>query len=908
MFGPPQLLPLFVLMAVCPLLSSGAEKVSFNRDIRPILSKNCFVCHGPDQHSRQANMRLDTRADATGANGGHAGIVPGDSAKSRIVARITHPTQPMPPKGAGERLSDTQVQLIRRWIDEGANYDRHWAFEPPVRPELPEVRQSAWTKNEIDYFVLSRLEAEGLTPSPEADRYTLVRRIYLDLIGMPPFPEQAEAFIKDPSPDAYERVVDGLFNSPHYGERWASTWLDLARYADSKGYEADRLRTIWPYRDWVIRAFNENMPFDRFTLLQLAGDLLPVPSRDQLIATGFHRNTMTNDEGGTDDEEFRDAAVKDRVATTGQVWMGLTWGCAQCHSHKFDPLSHKEFYQLYAFFNQSEDSDKVNDRPRLKLDGKTTTLIMRDLPPDKRRETRIHRRGNFLDPGEPVDAAVPEAFHPLAEGAPRNRLGLAKWLVDKKNPLTARVTVNRFWARLFGAGLVETEEDFGNQGMPPSHPQLLDWLATEFMRLDWDMKGIQKKIVMSATYRQSSDVTPQLLERDRFNRLLARGPRVRLDAEIVRDQMLSASGLLSTKMYGPPVMPLQPDGVWQVVYNSDRWETSTGEDRYRRAVYTLWRRTSPYPAAMTFDAPSAEVCTMRRIRTNTPLQALVTLNDPLALEAAQHLAARVLREAGADFDARAARAFQLCLTRPPNEHEIERLRLLHEETKRKLKDNPQATAKLLNVGRIIYPGDRTATILPASRTRTMEWRYQFAEPPANWTKPDFDDSNWKRAAGVFGYIEPPKKPEKKEEDDEELERYKKPEPRTPWNSEKIWLRRKFEVDGPGYEDFRLRVEFRGAFKVWINGIEAASSGDEISGPVDVKVSREAEKTIRPGRSSIAIAAQRTIEGKGDQYIDASLTALRPPEYEASRPDDAERAAWVMLAQVLLNLDETLTKR
>ncbi|MCP5116022.1 MAG: DUF1553 domain-containing protein, partial [bacterium] len=322
----------------------------------------------------------------------------------------------------------------------------------------------------------------------------------------------------------------------------------------------------------------------------------------------------------------------------------LTWGCAQFHSHKFDPLSHQEFYQLYAFFNQSEDSDKVNDRPKLKLDRKTTTLIMRELAADKRRETRIHQRGNFLDPGAVVEAKAPTAFHAFPEDAPRDRLGLAKWLVDNRNPLTARVTVNRFWARLFGAGLVETEEDFGNQGVPPSHPKLLDWMATEFMRLDWDMKGILKKIVMSATYRQASDVGPELLERDRFNRLLARGPRVRLDAEMVRDQMLAASGLLSKKMYGPPVMPLQPDGVWQVVYNRDRWETSSGEDRYRRAVYTLWRRTSPYPAAMTFDAPSAELCTMRRIRTNTPLQALVTLNDPLSIEAARHLADRVLRE------------------------------------------------------------------------------------------------------------------------------------------------------------------------------------------------------------------------------------------------------------------------
>ena len=507
-----------------------------------------------------------------------------------------------------------------------------------------------------------------------------------------------------------------------------------------------------------------------------------------------------------------------------------------------------------------------------------------------------------------MEAAAPEAFHPFAEGAPRNRLGLAKWLVDKNNPLTARVTVNRFWARLFGAGLVETEEDFGNQGTPPSHPQLLDWLATEFMRLDWDIKGIQKKMVMSATYRQSSDVTPALMERDRYNRLLARGPRVRLDAEIVRDQMLAASELLSKKMYGAPVKPLQPDGVWQVVYNSDGWETSTGEDRYRRAVYTLWRRTSPYPAATMFDAPSAEVCTMRRIRTNTPLQALVTLNDPLALEAAQHLAGRVVREPGSDFAERAKRAFQLAVTRPPTEQEIARLRTLHEEAKHKLKDDPQATAKLLNVGRIIYSRDRMATILPGSRTQPLEWRYQTSQPQENWTQPGFDDSAWKKASGVFGHIKPAKKPEKKDDEDDELSSYKKPEARTLWDSEKIWLRRNFEVPGPGYEDFRLRVEFRGSFRAWINGVEAANSGDEFSGPLDVKVFQDAGKTIHPGRNTIVVAAQRTIEGDGDQYIDVGLTALRPPEYEATRADDPDRAAWVVVAQVLLNLDETLTKR
>jgi len=882
----------------------AGEPVSYNRDIRPILSKNCFACHGPDEHSRQAGVRLDAREYATGQKGGLKAIVPGDRAASRVMVRIRHPKRPMPPPETGNKLTPEEIELIGRWIDQGAHYEAHWAFEPPRRPALPEVHNTGWPKNEIDYFVLARLEAEGLKPSPEADRYTLIRRLYLDLIGLPPPLEAVDAFVADPNPASYERLVEELLNSPHYGERWASLWLDLARYADSKGYEADRLRSIWPWRDWVIRALNDNLPYDRFTILQLAGDLLPEAGRDELIATGFHRNTMTNDEGGTDDEEFRDAAVKDRVATTGQVWMGLTWGCAQCHNHKYDPISKKEFYQLYAFFNQTEDSDKMDDRPRLKLDGNVTTLILRELPAEQRRQTRVHQRGNFLDPGEPVEPDVPAAFHPFPDGAPRNRLGLAQWLVDKRNPLTARVAVNRFWARLFGTGLVETEEDFGNQGAPPSHPELLDWLAAEFMRLDWDMKALLRTIVLSATYRQSSDVSPELLERDRFNRLLARGPRVRLEAEIVRDQMLAVSGLLSRKMFGPPVMPLQPEGVWQVVYSRDRWETSSGEDRYRRALYTFRRRTSPYPALTNFDAPSGEVCTLRRIRTNTPLQALVNLNDPLALEAASALAARVCRSAGESFEERLRHAFRLVLIRPPKPAELDRLAKLYEEARARLKRDSGAARRLLEPAKIIYPEDRRQAIVPPSTTGPVEWRFRASEPEDGWTRPDFDDSLWERGAALFGRIAPKKPPK---EGEEELV-YTPPPVRTPWDSERLWLRRVFELPGEGFEDFRLRIEFRGSFDVWINGVHAASSGEEAAGPLDLKVAPAAAATIRPGRNLIAVAARRTAAGDGDQYIDVALTALRPPALSAPRPDDAERAAWVMVAHVLLNLDETVTKR
>ncbi|MBL8178730.1 MAG: PSD1 domain-containing protein, partial [Bryobacterales bacterium] len=467
-----------ILLACFSSALHAQTPVDFQRDIRPILNKKCIACHGADDRGRMANLRLDTHDGATGRSGGYKGIVPGDSAASRVVARITDDKRPMPP--SGPRLSATEVSLIRRWIDAGAPYTNHWAFEKPRIKGEPHG-------NPIDHYVRVKLDQVGLGFSPEADKHTLARRAALDLTGLPPSKEILAAYLADNSAKAYESMLDKLLGQPQFGERWAKVWLDLARYADTQGYEKDNHRTIWPYRDWVIRAFNSNMPFDRFTIEQLAGDLLPKPTEDQLIATGFHRNTMTNTEGGTDDEEFRDAAVKDRVAVSGQVWMGLTAGCAQCHTHKYDPISHKEFYQLYAFLNQTEDKDLPSDVPVLKV-ADASTLIMRELGGDKRRKTRIHDRGNFLNPTDEVQPDVPSAFHPLPAGAPRNRLGFAQWLVSKDNPLTARVTANRFWARMFGRGIVESEEDFGTQGATPSHPELLDWLAVEFMRTDWNVK------------------------------------------------------------------------------------------------------------------------------------------------------------------------------------------------------------------------------------------------------------------------------------------------------------------------------------------------------------------------------------------------------------------------------------
>lgn len=860
-------------------LAAGAVCLAadYQRDIRPLLAKRCVACHGPDEKARMANLRLDLPKGA-----------PGD----RILARITDEKRPMPP--TGPRLKAEEIALIRQWIGEGAPFSNHWAFEAPKRAARPQVRNAAWARNEFDYFVLARLEREGLAPSPEADAYTLARRVALDLTGLPPEPGAVDAFVRDKSAGAYERFVDQMLASPQYGERWARVWLDLARYADTQGYEKDNRRTIWPYRDWVIRAFNSNMPFDRFTLAQIAGDLLPNASEDDLIATGFHRNTMTNTEGGTDDEEFRDAAVKDRVATTGLVWMGLSFGCAQCHTHKYDPIPHKEFYQIYGLFNQSEDNDKPDDSPVLKL-ASASTLVMRDLPADKARKTRIHERGNFLNPGEEVEPGVLTGLHPFPAGAPKNRLGLAQWLVDKANPLTARVQVNRYWARLFGAGLVESEEDFGTQGVPPTHPEVMDWLATEYMRLGWDTKAILKTMVMSATYRQSSAVTPTLLEKDPRNRLLARGARFRLDAEVVRDQALAVSGLLSRKLYGPPVMPWQPDGIWTVVYNAERWETSAGEDRYRRGLYTFLRRTSPYPSMITYDAPTGEVCTVRRIRTNTPLQALASLNDPVSMEAAQRLAARALKESSSHDAERAEHMFKLVLVRPPSREELRRVVALHKDAAAELRSNAASQTKLLNYDRTMYPSDREAVWIADARGAAAEWRYTVNEPAEGWQGAGFDASAWTAGRGQFGQYKELKTPPANLKLG------------TDWDSDQLWLRVEFNAaETP--EALKLLARTACHFEAWINGVPAASSNLERGDYYEYNVSKDALAALKPGRNVLAVRATRSSESKVGQLFDASLVAVLPLSQERASNERAKNAAWVVVANTLLNLDEAVTRR
>jgi hypothetical protein len=784
----------WIAISIGGMLAGGAARgeepraIDFSRDVRPILSNHCYQCHGPDDQARQADLRLDKADGATSElPSGLRAIVPGRPDDSELIARITTTDESlrMPPAELGRRPTEQEVDVLRRWIEQGAGYSQHWAYVPPERPALPPISDPVWPANAIDHFVLARLDREGLRPTLPAERYELLRRVALDLTGLPPSPEEADRFANDSSPEAYEKAVDALLAKASYGERWAAMWLDLARYGDSAGYLHDPPRTIWRFRDWLIRALNANTPYDQFTIEMLAGDLLPGATSEQIIATGFHRNTTTNTEGGSNSGEYHFASVVDRVNTTMQVWMGSTFACAQCHNHKYDPFSQREYYQVLAVFNNTadfnseepslevarvgleaehaaftaqlaegrrlleEETARVDARQaqwessvdraslpqpvaealavpeaertpaqrdaiaahhrglsperaaadteatRLKSEVDrtgTTTMIMREVDP---RPTHIHIRGEFASLGEAVSPGVPAVLHPLSPDTKLDRLGLARWLVDPANPLFARVAVNRFWQEIFGVGIVESSEEFGMQGDPPSHPELLDWLATEYARLGWDSKQLLKLIVTSATYRQASKVDAELAARDPYNRLLARGPRVRLSAEALRDQALAASGLLSPKMFGPPVHPYQPlNGLAAAFGPSTDWENSQGEDGHRRALYTRWRRNLPYPSMIAFDVPERAVCSLRRTRTNTPLQALVTLNDPVYVEAAQGLARRMMLEAGPTPEDRAGLGFRAVLTRPPTAAEVARLTDLYAQARQRLAGDPAAAAAL----------------------------------------------------------------------------------------------------------------------------------------------------------------------------------------------------------------------
>ncbi|MEZ4699858.1 MAG: PSD1 and planctomycete cytochrome C domain-containing protein [Rhodothermales bacterium] len=679
------------LLILCVTLVAGGVYLfraahappDFNSEIRPLLNGQCLRCHGGVRQAGDFSLLFPDDALLPGESG-RIPIVPGQPDSSEVIRRIRldDPEERMPYEHPP--LSEQQIDLLTRWIAAGAKWETHWAYVPPDPNLAPPAVRSRWVRGGIDRFVYDRLLEAGLSPSAEADCYTLARRVSLDLTGLPVAPEQADGLCRADADAAYERFVDSLLATPAYGEHLAATWLDLARYADTKGYRPDLHREIWKYRDWVIEAFNADMPFDRFTIEQLAGDLLPEPTDAQRLATAFHRNSMANDEGGSDDEEFRVAAVIDRVNTTWEVWMGTTMACVQCHSHPYDPFRHEDYYASFAFFNNTADTDHGSERPRLAvfdpvLGDTVRTPVMVELEGDARRTTHVFNRGNWLDPGDAIAPGVPGALPAMPADLPSNRLGLARWIVGPDNPLAARVLANRLWAGVWGRGIVETLEDFGSQGEPPTHPELLDWLAVRLRTTHaWHIKPFLKEIVLSAAYRQSSRLTPALREADPDNRLLARGPRTRLSAEQIRDQGLAVSGLLNPVVGGPSVKPVQPPGIWSVQLRPQiRWiDDEDPADRHRRALYTYWRRSSPYPSMVAFDSPSREFCISRRVSTNTPLQAFVTLNDPVYVEMAQALAAR-MADAGPSLDAQLARGYRLAVAAPPSPDALEALRRLH---------------------------------------------------------------------------------------------------------------------------------------------------------------------------------------------------------------------------------------
>lgn len=867
------------------------KKIDYNVDVKPILNKSCIGCHGGVKKAGDISFLFEHEMLEPGKSG-KAPVVRGDAHASEMIRRILSedPDERMP-KDA-EPLPQEEVEILTRWINEGASWEKHWSYKKVESPSIPALRSLSnlfgllnrkevnWVKNEIDYFVLDKLKEKKLSFSPEADKATLIRRVSIDLTGLPPTEKEVADFVEDQDPKAYEKVVDRLLKSPAYGERWTSMWMDLARYADTKGYEKDGGRNIWRYRDYVLKSFNADKPFDQFTTEQLAGDLMSskneFPTEEKLIATGFHRNTMNNDEGGTSDEEFRVAAQIDRIGTTWEVWQGTTFACIQCHSHPYDPISHEEYFKYMAFFNNTRDEDVPSESPTLRLyknedstavqqilswvrthkpaqssefnqflkvmepkiqshdfklqgsstfiDGKYLGLkhktsavlpnmtltgknrlvlsvgtgaenavltIMKDsisktllakIPvpntvgkgdtvmvvpmtaltgkhnlyftlesaktPDKwvqirwvalqnaipgkgaegydsivntyakllttrveetpvlwegegdlKRNTHVFVRGNWLVKGNEVQPDIPELFGGMPAGYSKDRLGLTKWMVHRDNPLTARVIVNRFWEQLFGRGIVETLEDFGSQGAEPSHPELLDWLAVAFMETDqWSVKKMLKRVVMSATYQQTSKSDRARMEKDPANEWLSRGPRVRLSAEQVRDQALAVSGLLSSKMYGPSVMPPQPEGIWLSPYSGESWVLSEGEDKHRRAVYTYWKRTAPYPSMVTFDAPSREFCQSRRIRTNTPLQALVTLNDPVYLEAAEHLALE-MKKRGKEPKKQLSEGYRLLTFQSIQDKNLDILLKIYREALTEYQKNPAEIDRILIYGK-----------------------------------------------------------------------------------------------------------------------------------------------------------------------------------------------------------------
>ena len=727
------------------LLAAPPDRVDFRRDIQPILAENCFLCHGPDSKTRKADLRLDIKEGALRKT--DPVIVPGKSGESELLTRVitTEPDQLMPPRKSGKTLTSRQIDLLKMWIDQGASWSNHWAFTPPHRPNPPAVKDFGWPKNAIDAFILAKLESEKFAPSPEADRIKLIRRVTLDLTGLPPTLGEVNAFLADGAVDAYPRLVDRLLASPAYGERMAMEWLDGARYADTNGYQNDFARTMWPWRDWVIKAFNSDLPFDRFTVEQIAGDLLPNASLSQRVATGFNRNNRTVTEAGSLDEEWRIENAVDRVETTATVFMGLTMGCGRCHDHKYDPISQSEFYQFLGYFNSVNEKGVYTetrgnvpplvivpseaDQTRLtefelaiavaksygtkqhtEILAKAkaeyekslpSVMVMEDMATP--RPTYVLKRGQYdqpdlkhkVEPGTPVALPLPPA------GTPPTRLGLASWLTSSENPLTARVVVNKIWQHHFGQGLVRTTENFGVQGEPPSHPELLDWLATELIRTGWNIKTMHRLIVTSATYRQSSRVPQALLAHDPENRLLARGPRFRFSAEVVRDNALAIGGLLTNRLGGPSVKPYQPAGLWEELAGGageGPYVQDKGPALYRRSLYIYRKRTVPHPVLATFDAPSRETCQVKRPRTNTPLQALELLNDVAYVEAARGLAQLMIAEGGSTVEDRITYAFRRATARGPASAELTVLRRGFDRYLATYRANKEAANQLIQHG------------------------------------------------------------------------------------------------------------------------------------------------------------------------------------------------------------------
>ena len=704
-------------------------QVDFNVHIRPILSDRCFKCHGPDAKQRQANLRLDIPDSAFGAlkeSPGLFAIVPGKPEESQVYHRIisADTAERMPPPSSNLVLTEYEIRLIEKWIKQGAAYKPHWAFITPQPQQLPETENKKWAKNEIDHFILAMMESIDLSPNEQADKERLLKRVCFDLTGLPVTIEMQDRFLNDHAANAYEKIVDELLANKHYGEKMAVNWLDAARYADSHGYQDDGLRTMWPWRDWVIHAFNENYSYDKFVTWQLAGDLLPEPTKEMLLATGFNRNHKITQEGGVIDEEYRLEYVTDRTNTFAKTFLAMTYECAKCHDHKFDPISQRSYYSTFAFFNQINEKGLLGDitlasladPPNMKIStddiknilqfinkkdtADVQVMIMKDS--NKTRPTHILKRGVYDQLGDSVSFNTPPKIFPFdSVKLEKNRLGLAKWLFDKKHPLTARVFVNRIWQEFFGRGLVKTSGDFGMQGEPPSHPELLDWLALDFMNNGWNIKRLVKQIVMSATYCQSSVVTKQKLSKDPENIYLSRSPRARYAAEFIKDLVLSSSGLMNNEIGGPSVKPYQPKGIWESSTSGRgqlaRYIQDHDDKLYRRGMYTFIKRTVPPPSMLTFDASNRDQCEVKRVRTNTPLQALVLLNDPQVLEAARVLAERISTENIPD-EQRIEKAFRLIICRRATEKERQILFEYYKKEKEEFSKQPAKAESFLKAG------------------------------------------------------------------------------------------------------------------------------------------------------------------------------------------------------------------